>query len=79
MVPTRSRNPHPTAQNGPHSINDSLLLIPYFLANVKPSEDANTNLQATFVLFSDYRLTANYDLCLASFILPVFPGLFHSH
>ena len=30
---------------------------------MKPLVEVNTNLQKTIILFSDYRLTANYDLC----------------
>lgn len=36
---------------------------------MKPLVEVNTNLQETFVLFSDYRLTANYDLCSLTSIL----------
>lgn len=36
---------------------------------MKPLVEVNTNLQETFVLFSDYRLTANYDLCSLNSIL----------
>lgn len=46
------------------------LLTPGFLANVRPSVDANTNLQEAFALFpEDCRLTENHDLQSPNHIL----------
>ena len=66
-----------------------MLLIPYFLANVKPLVEVNTNLQKTLVLFSeDNMLIADYDLrsvsssffshCQLTFVLSFSSSFIHT-